>query len=369
MQAGAEKPLEFLAAEVAAHPGWIEGHAALSSLRWECGDRKGFLDSYKAALKENPQQATLWNGYIGALAGACDFAGAADAARDARRFFDVPMLRLIEASHAGMAGDLQRSASLLRTIPVDLPERLPLDVRQLLRTGRPERAEELLSGMRTRAPHDISLWALTEIIWRLLGDHRADWLSGQPNLIGILDLALTSSEITNIAGTLNQMHRASSPPIAQSVRGGTQTRGNLFDRADPAIDTFRIAIERTLADYVEALPPHDATHPLLRHREQRLRIENGWSVRLTGEGYHVPHLHPGGILSSASYLLVPEPTLATKEGWLEFGRPPSDLHLDLEPIKSIEPRPGRLVLFPSYLYHGTRPFSAGQRLTVAFDIA
>jgi hypothetical protein len=27
-----------------------------------------------------------------------------------------------------------------------------------------------------------------------------------------------------------------------------------------------------------------------------------------------------------------------------------------------------VALFPSYMYHGTRPFSAGERLTVAFDV-
>jgi len=26
------------------------------------------------------------------------------------------------------------------------------------------------------------------------------------------------------------------------------------------------------------------------------------------------------------------------------------------------------VLFPSFLFHGTRPFSAGERLSVAFDL-
>jgi hypothetical protein len=31
--------------------------------------------------------------------------------------------------------------------------------------------------------------------------------------------------------------------------------------------------------------------------------------------------------------------------------------------------PGRMALFPSYLFHGTRPFSEGERLTVAFDVA
>lgn len=28
----------------------------------------------------------------------------------------------------------------------------------------------------------------------------------------------------------------------------------------------------------------------------------------------------------------------------------------------------RLVLFPSYMFHGTRPFGKGERLTVAFDV-
>ncbi|MBK9588986.1 MAG: hypothetical protein IPO50_10640 [Sphingomonadales bacterium] len=34
----------------------------------------------------------------------------------------------------------------------------------------------------------------------------------------------------------------------------------------------------------------------------------------------------------------------------------------------IEPKPGRLVMFPSTMWHGTVPFDAGERLTVAFDV-
>ena len=57
-----------------------------------------------------------------------------------------------------------------------------------------------------------------------------------------------------------------------------------------------------------------------------------------------------------------------KEGWLEIGRPPPELKVDLPPLRLEEPRPGKLVLFPSYVFHGTRPFGAGERLTVAFDV-
>jgi hypothetical protein len=39
----------------------------------------------------------------------------------------------------------------------------------------------------------------------------------------------------------------------------------------------------------------------------------------------------------------------------------------LPPRRIVEPGPGRLVLFPSYMWHGTIPFAAGDRLTAAFD--
>ena len=54
---------------------------------------------------------------------------------------------------------------------------------------------------------------------------------------------------------------------------------------------------------------------------------------------------------------------------MTLGQPPAVLGLDLPPLRKIEPRPGRLVLFPSTRWHGTVPFAAGERLTVAFDVA
>ena len=54
-------------------------------------------------------------------------------------------------------------------------------------------------------------------------------------------------------------------------------------------------------------------------------------------------------------------------GWLSLGEA-TELGIDLPPIRTVEPKPGRLVLFPSTMWHGTRPFDAGERLTVAFDV-
>lgn len=74
-------------------------------------------------------------------------------------------------------------------------------------------------------------------------------------------------------------------------------------------------------------------------------------------------------MSSAYYVSVPVESAdpVTRAGWLKFGEPrfPVD---GLEPLACVQPAPGRLVLFPSYLWHGTSPLKGeASRLSVAFD--
>jgi hypothetical protein len=101
-----------------------------------------------------------------------------------------------------------------------------------------------------------------------------------------------------------------------------------------------------------------------------VRFAGSWSVRLTGGGRHVNHVHPAGWISSALYVVLPgedgkgEP----RGGWLTLGEA-DELGVSVPALRNVEPRPGRLVLFPSTMWHGTRPFVDGERLTVAFDIA
>jgi hypothetical protein len=76
-----------------------------------------------------------------------------------------------------------------------------------------------------------------------------------------------------------------------------------------------------------------------------------------------------GWLSSALYIALPPDLGKDQAGWLTIGEPQAQLGLDLPPLRVIEPKPGRLVLFPSTMWHGTRPFQVGERLTVAFDVA
>ena len=59
-----------------------------------------------------------------------------------------------------------------------------------------------------------------------------------------------------------------------------------------------------------------------------------------------------------------------QQGWIKFGETGFD-HLvgRISARRAVQPAPGRLVLFPSYMWHGTIPFhSPTPRTTIAFDV-
>ena len=174
-----------------------------------------------------------------------------------------------------------------------------------------------------------------------------------------------------MAEHLRTLHRGRGEYLDQSVRGGTQTDGPLFSRIDPLIRQVRAAAVTAVENYVRNLPPIDPKHPLLgRPRNRLVRFSGSWSVRLRGGGKHSNHVHPAGWISSALYIALPARAADERDdaGWFTIGDPDERLGLSISASRTIEPAPGRLVLFPSYLWHGTIPFYEGERLTIAFDV-
>jgi hypothetical protein len=279
---------------------------------------------------------------------------------------DFAMLEVAIANHSGLT---DRAGQLLEKLDNRPDAQLARGLNRL-QTGQPDEAAKYLATVAVAQPDNLEAWSLLEVAWRITGDHRHAWLVGQPGLYGASELALSGSQLTDIAAALRSMHRASAQPIGQSVRGGTQTSGQLFVRHEPEIAVLTEALAVAIRQFVSNLPAADPRHPLLKHRDMGMAFGPSWSVRLTEGGFHAAHFHPSGILSSACYISLPENLAGSEEnsGWLELGRPPTELGLDLPPIATFEPKPGRLVLFPSFLFHGTRPFAGGERLTVAFDL-
>lgn len=364
--------LKLLSDAVERTPEWITGHEILARMRSEAAGSEDFADHYRRALERRPGDRALHFSYWRSLARGERHGEALAALRAAHSDIgDDADLKLMEAVFVSESGDPAAALPLIALFDeAGRPDISFARGRIALRAGDATQAAEAFERVIRLDSGNIGAWAHVNLAWRLTGDARHEWLTTQPGLYGARELDLDAGELERLAEVLRGLHRTRAHPIGQSLRGGTQTRGRLFSRRQPEIVRLRDAIEATVAAHFVGLPPRDEAHPLLRHRDAKVRIEGSWSVRLTSQGFHVNHIHPEGILSSACYISLPETLGAedTRDGWLELGRPPVELGLDLEPLAVIEPKPGRLALFPSYLFHGTRPFREGERLTVAFDV-
>lgn len=352
------------------NPGWHEGHKAFAQIAAATRSPRDGTMTVGNALTRYPDDPTLWQLRIRLLLDARRYQEVIETAQVARmRLGESQEWIRAEAmalSELGQAEEAQRQFD--RLPPTLVANGLVHPIRNLIRLGRIDEALALAETP-LAVPDDSVLWPYRALLWRLTGDARWEWLEGDERLVGVYDLGFSQAEIASLAQVLRAIHGASGELTDQSVRGGTQTDGNILARAEPEIVALRKALLDAVGAHIAQLPPPVAKHPTLIEKRAPVRIAGSWSVRLSDAGFHVDHVHPQGWLSSAFYVALPEIGGAQdKSGWLAFGENRALLP-DLEGFRFVEPKPGRLALFPATMWHGTRPFAAGERMTVAFDIA
>nr|WP_283938495.1 putative 2OG-Fe(II) oxygenase [Sphingomonas alba] len=374
-----EEATDLYKKALAEDPAHKESRKALTRLEIEYRGGGDAFAHYEAEVRARGFAAEPYLDWIDALMRNNRPVEAAEVASEAlSRHPDQPTLRTIAPYLKGMTGKPGPWLDALEEEAVRRPGDTHLaDSIQMLsiRAGRWDRAEELLRQQLARDPDNQLVWAKLSIVWRMLDDPREHWLCDYDRLVMVTEVPspdglLDPAQYARIMATaLDPLHQTRHAPGDQTLRGGTQSSGDLFARLDPKIQGFRKAILLAAGDMVAALPA-DPAHPFLRRTSDRLGFSGSWSVRLQSGGHHVSHVHSEGWMSSAYYARLPETTEQAPnphEGWIQFGVPPDNFGMDLEPRLIIEPKPGRLVLFPSYMWHGTIPFQSGDRLTAAFD--
>lgn len=107
---------------------------------------------------------------------------------------------------------------------------------------------------------------------------------------------------------------------------------------------------------------------------RRLALDSIWINVLVPGGYHTSHIHPHSVVSGTLYLCVPrgagaikfeDPRLA-----LMMAAPPRKAKASLQnrTFISIEPKPGSLLLWESYLRHEVPVNNAkSERISVSFN--
>jgi hypothetical protein len=208
--------------------------------------------------------------------------------------------------------------------------------------------------------------------WRMLGDPRYHELYDYERLVRAYPIE-TPAGWPSLAAYLADLAAALTPepglrahPVGQSLRHGVQSNRSLERSEDPVIKAMFKALDEPIRSYIDGLRGHDDV--LGRRVRDGYRFAGAWTVTLRPGGSHVNHIHPMGWISSAFHVVVPPAVDEGRQGWLKFGEPELPTTPKLEAEHFVKPVGGTLVLFPSYMWHGTVPFGGeASRLTAAFD--
>ena len=155
-----------------------------------------------------------------------------------------------------------------------------------------------------------------------------------------------------------------------AIRGGTVIR-NLFETTNHSILKFEIFLKKAIDYYISNLPDN-IEHPFLMGKTKKYTIDTCWANLLTPGDFQSSHIHNNGWMSGVYYLDEPE-IEPNKEhaGWIEFNRAGYNLpHFAGEKgIELIKPKAGMFIFFPSYVWHGTIPYThKHNRISISFDI-
>jgi len=359
-------------------PDHLGAHADLAELIWmRSGDKGQALAPLDAALAERPTDWSLLFGKWRVLTNAGDKAGAFEAIKAAVELFPAgAVLQTTAARAAGNLGEADKALEYAKAAfaidPVDSGVRGVL-AQAFLGVGDAKAASEVIGSLLAERPDDQFGLAVQAVCWRLLGDDRYAELYDYDRLVKVTELAApkgwksVEAYLEDLKPALTALHAFKAHPFGQSVRGGSQAV--LRHAQDPTVRAIHEAIGPPIDEWVAGMGK--GPDPVRRRNTGKWALNGIWSVRLFSAGFHDDHVHPGGWLSSACYIdLPPIGDEESHAGWLKFGEPGGLTTVPpLVAEKFVEPKPGRLVLFPSYMWHGTVPFTADEsRLSVAFDV-
>ena len=362
-----------LIAKDAANPQWHKIH---NEILYRLDRRDEYLKSYDGAPKTAP--LLMSKAYF--LSHEKRAEEALETYREAARL--APENRLAAAGVASSLTMLKRYDEALAAFELLLAQRgddaelLGCAAEAAVQGGDPAKAVALCERALAINRHDQIALSIMGTAWRLMGDERDEKLNGYETLIQAIELETPEgfSRMEDFNAELNawldSVHPRTREYLNQSLRGGTQTSNSIFGRGHLLVEKIRARIDQAVARYISG-QKEDGEHPFLSRRAGGFRYAGSWSSRLSDCGFHVNHVHPQGWISSCYYVTVPRAVENDRErqGWIKFGEPAMDVTLN-DPIRrAIQPKPGRLVLFPSYMWHGTIPFHDTQaRTTIAFDV-
>lgn len=386
---------------------WAELARALTRI----DDPKGAEQAWRRVLALRPDDAPALVGLAAALRSQERYDAAAASLDEAIRARPTePRLWLSRGNVMLSAGEPEKAAEAFeRALELDSSQfsgRLNLGVSRL-KTGRPEEAAAMFAALRSDYPslakisyyqglaaleggeleaavayfdealgqdplHINSLWYRGHCL-RELGrdDEVRDLLHPDAAVRASRPLEATTAEdrrafLDQLTTYVVEYPLFRWEPAGSTTRGGFQTP-SLPPHEAPIMRSFRDMVAREVDRFLESLPQD---HVVRRHWPGNWTL-SVWGTILHSGGHQRPHIHPGGVLSGVFYTELPPTSPENPHaGWIRFGEPAYEMPASYEHwTRLVEPEPGSLVIFPSYMPHSTVPFDSDRRrVSVAFDV-
>jgi Flp pilus assembly protein TadD len=342
------------------------------------------IEQFRRVLELDPGLLAAHNNLGSALHALRDFAAAEAAFRGALRV--APQAAHV---HRNLGTSLreqgQLSAALdcfaqARALRPDWVKALQSQATTAMELGAWPIALDACSSWLHVAPANAEALGLTSIALDELGQHeQADHLLDFEHLLKCVQLSqapagFASLEAFNAALTRHTLEHPTlhAPPVGDprhhcpTLRLTGEFCAEPKGPAGPLAELVSVAIHDFADELARTLP----RHPFVAGAPRRFELKS-WSTVLDREGNLEPHVHYASYLSAVYYPKIPTQMTSTRAGagFLEFGGGPARFPTrHVRPVRALEPREGLLVLFPSYFYHRTAPFTAAEiRVAIAFD--
>lgn len=258
-----------------------------------------------------------------------------------------------------------------------LPEDSPVVenlVAVLLARGRPRDALQFIERWRTKKPLDQIWIAYESSALRALGRSESAMLNDYGRLVKLYDLSPPAGW-ADIEQLNSKLKAALEPrlildhaPFEQEPRSGRCSTDDLNWSRTPVIQAALSWCVNLLPAYLSDIGV-DPAHPLVVRNTGATHIAAARAVELRQGGYQRTHVSRHGWISAIYYVSVPdvEPERDARDGWLKLGQVP---HSDPNsaPDCLVQPRAGRLVLFPTSFWRGVNPLTtAASQLAISFE--
>jgi len=239
--------------------------------------------------------------------------------------------------------------------------------------GEFKQAASIYKNLTEQQPLNQGYWCLFTSALREIDETAYQHLCNYNDLVFEIDIEPPShyesieSFNADLLLAIEGVHVTKKEPLDQTIIGGTQTLSRIFEQKEPIFkqieELFRHAFKNSICSI-----PAEKSHPTNSRVSNDINFSGAWSIWMKSNGFHKNHYHSEGWYSGVYYVTAPD-ELHNNEGHLKIGEPGLEIPAKHSPDLYIKPKAGRLVLFPSFLWHGTVPFNSNNpRVSIAFDV-